>query len=85
MQTVALWHHFSAVRSIGRRLASESRVPVGEVRRPPVIAMAAALWMVVSLLLSPIALFVQEIASRPGVGGYHMSAPYSILGNATLM
>jgi hypothetical protein len=58
MQTVVLWHHFSAVRSIGRRLASESRVPVGEVQRPPVIAMAAALWMVVSLLLSPIALLL---------------------------
>jgi hypothetical protein len=43
MRTVALWHHFLAVRSIRRRLASESRVPVGEVQRPPVIAMAAAL------------------------------------------
>jgi hypothetical protein len=41
MWTVALWHHFSAVRSIGSRLASELRVPVGEVWRPPVMVMAA--------------------------------------------
>ena len=62
------------------------RVSVGEVRRPPVIAIAPALCMLASfVVILTIPFFLPVLVSFAGVGVYQMSALYSTLGNATPM
>src|SRR5450631_3458287 len=73
----ALKHHFSMVDSNGRRFASALRESVGDVRRPPVIASAPALCVLVSFLAIvtvPSRLFPASGFLADG-GVYHTSAP----------
>ena len=82
---IALKQAFSILNSMGRRAVWASRKSVGVVLKPPVMAIAPALCVVVSFLMKFTEPFLFPFVLHPCRRVHHMLIPYMLRGSATLM